>query len=92
MKLINLLVPTLWVSDTIATCVFVSVGGVELEANPIMHWLIAEHGLYAFILTKLIILALWLSLANKIHWVIHAALGVILFPIVCMGILLITSL
>lgn len=85
-------VPTLWTADTIATALFVSAGGIHLEANPIIRWVIENTGIAGFIFVKLLVLVFWLTLANRIRWQVHAALSGILFTVACMGISLLTTL
>lgn len=43
-----------WLLDTVATCVFVSKLGVELEANPLMVYIITATSLSGFCTVKLL--------------------------------------
>ena len=80
----------LWFADTLATVLFVSLLGVEAEANPVMHSLIENHGLLTFVLVKLGILAFWFALAPHIKWWINTLLCIIMLPVVIMGLLMLT--
>lgn len=76
----------LWLADTLATVLFVSVLGVEAEVNPVMHSLIANYGLTAFVFVKLLILAFWFVLSPHIKWWLNSILCVIMLPVVALGI------
>ena len=80
----------LWISDTLATVLFIQLHGIEAEANPIMNSLITNHGLVAFVLVKLGILAFWFTLAPHIKWWINTLLCIIMLPVVIMGLLMLT--
>ena len=88
-RIFQILFVMAWLIDTVATTIFVSVGGVELEANPVMNWLIRTHGVDTFIYTKLIILIVWnlLQFSNKFKWQYNMILCAILIPVAIMGII-----
>ena len=86
MKLIRLGVPTLWLVDTIATTLFVSAGGTELEANPLMRYVIERWGLLSFVILKLAILVYWQVLSDRIPTMMHVVLSLFLLPVACLGI------
>lgn len=75
----------LWLADTALTIKFVMEQGVEMEAHPVMRYVLSEWGYPEFVAVKLAVLLFWLMLANRVHWGIHAALNVMMIVIVCMG-------
>lgn len=86
MKLIRLGVPTFWLVDTISTVLFVTAGGTELEANPLMRWLMEQWGIGAFVALKLAILTYWQVLSDRIPTVTHVFLSAVLFYVACLNI------
>lgn len=85
--LLTLTFGCLHVADAIVTSVFVNKHGLEMEANPLMHYIIENYGFGGMFMFKFVTLALWISVAQKAHWGIHAALNVIMAIVVCMGII-----
>lgn len=81
-----MLFSALWVVDTVATSLFVSVLGTDSEANSVMRSLLESFGLVGFIGVKAAVLLFWLSINRHAHWVIHAALVAIMVPVCVMGI------
>lgn len=77
---------SLWLADTAATALFVYKYGVEMEANPIMAWVLENTGYTGFILWKLITLAFWLLLSKRINIIIHWSLCIIMVPVVIAGV------
>lgn len=75
----------LWMADTVCTSVFVAKYGVEMEANPVMRWLIATHGILSFIGVKLFLLAFILALKQHVKTWVYAALAVLLLPVSIAG-------
>lgn len=49
----------MWIADTLFTTHFVLNHGVELEANPVMHYVIKEYGLLVFMFLKATVLGAW---------------------------------
>lgn len=82
---------SLWIADMALTAEFVQEQGIQMEANPIVAWVIVTYGITAFIWVKLVILAVWLLLHKRVHVGIHAALVVIMLPVVYMGFVIATS-
>lgn len=76
----------LHMADAIVTGAFVNKHGLEMEANPLMYYIIANYGFGGMFIFKFATLALWIMVAQKAHWGIHAALNVIMLIVVCMGI------
>ena len=83
----RILFMALWFADTLVTVLFVSLLGVEAEANPVMRSLIENYGLIAFVLVKLGVLAFWFTVASHIKWWLNSILCIIMTPVVIMGIL-----
>lgn len=85
-SVLSCLFSALWIVDTAATSLFVSVLGTDSEANPIMRVLLEGYGVFGFIGVKATVLLFWLSINRHAHWVIHAALVAIMVPVVVMGV------
>jgi hypothetical protein len=89
--LLTLTFGILHVADAVVTGAFVNKHGLDMEANPLMHYIIANYGFGGMFMFKFVTLALWVCVAQKAHWGIHAALNVIMFIVVCMGIIVARS-
>lgn len=83
---LSALFSSLWIVDTVATSLFVSVLGSDSEANPVMRSLLESFGLIGFVGVKSAVLLFWLSINRHAHWAIHAALVAIMVPVCVMGI------
>ena len=75
----------LWLLDTTATLAFVGLHGPEAEANPLIRWVLVEHGAVAFGLVKAGTLGLWLTVAHRAHVSIHWVLLAVMVPVVVFG-------
>lgn len=64
-------------------------GGSELEANPVMRYVIEHCGLIGFAFVKLFLLSLWLHIANNANIWIHIVLNLIMVYVVTLGTLMI---
>lgn len=73
------------VMDVASTVYFVDNLGVDMEANPVMHWLISNWGLGWFVGVQAIVVAFWLSIGRLAKTWIHWALVLIHVPVVWMG-------
>lgn len=78
---------TLWMLDTLFTAEFVREQGLQMEANPIVAWVIATYGINTFIVWKLVVLAVWFLLFNKVSIWVHIVLTALMLPVVYMGFL-----
>lgn len=78
----------LWLLDTATTILFIGVGGVELELNPILRALMVNHGLVAFAFFKAATLAFLLIFTQRIWTWVWCALIAIMIPVVWIGTLL----
>lgn len=81
----------LWAIDTAATCRFVSVLGPDMEANPLIKWLIVNFGLWAFVYVKYAIACFWWYLHDRVHVSIHVALNLIMIPVAALGMIVAVS-
>lgn len=86
-ELLTLAFSGLWIADAIATAAFVNKHGLEMEANPIVRWVMEQWSVGGLFMMKFVVLAFWIAVANRAHWGIHAALNVIMAIVVCMGII-----
>lgn len=84
--LLTLTFGCLWIADAIATAAFVNKHGLEMEANPVVRWVMEQWSVGGLFMFKFVVLAFWISVAQKAHWGIHAALNVIMAIVVCMGV------
>lgn len=89
--LLTLAFATLWIADTAFTTEFVQEQGLQMEANPIMAWVIAMYGISTFTVVKLVILAVWVMLQKKAHIALHVGLVVIMLPVVYAGFIVASS-
>lgn len=78
---------TLWLLDTAFTAEFVQEQGLQMEANPLVAWVIATYGIPAFVAWKLAVLVVWFLLYKKTHIAIHVGLIMIMLPVVYLGFL-----
>lgn len=74
--LLCLLFAGLQVVDTVSTCQFVSVYGLEAEANPVMRVVIYSTGIAGFVLIKLLVTTYFLYIQSKarlwVLWLVNA--------------------
>lgn len=60
--------------DMIFTYMFVQRDGVHMEANPVVRMVIESFGLEGFVIMKLVLIAVWLAVAEEakpwLHWVV----------------------
>lgn len=80
-----LLFTVLWVLDTVFTIIFTMLGGLELEANPLLQYVITYTGYQGFVFVKLIPLVLWLMFAYHARLWIHVMLNAIMVTPVLWG-------
>lgn len=70
----------LWSADTLFTVIFVGRYGVEMEANPLMKWVMVEFGVLSFTLLKLFIMYAWswIYMYARVlyHWIIIIPTGI----------------
>lgn len=85
-ELLTLAFSGLWIADAIVTAAFVNKHGLEMEANPVVRWVMEQWSVGGLFMFKFVVLAFWISVAQKAHWGIHAALNVIMAIVVCMGV------
>jgi hypothetical protein len=90
-ELLTLTFSMLWVADAITTAAFVNKHGLEMEANPIVRWVMEQWSVGGLFMFKFVVLAFWISVAQKAHWGIHVALNVIMAVVVYMGIIVARS-
>jgi hypothetical protein len=85
--LLTLAFGCLWIADACVTGVFVKKHGLEMEANPIMRWVLEQWGFGGMMMVKFVVLSFWIALHQRAHWGIHVALNVLMATVVCMGII-----
>lgn len=90
-SVLTLAFAVLWIADAALTAEFVQEQGLQMEANPIVAWVITTYGITAFIWVKMVILAAWVLLQKHAHIAIHVVLVVIMLPVVYMGWIVATS-
>lgn len=61
-----------WLMDFVLTVAFTIKLGVDMEANPVVKWVIMELGYLGFALFKLITWLAWKRLYEEAHWIITA--------------------
>lgn len=81
----------LWLADTFVTTLFVTVGGTELEANPLLRSFMESVGIIPFILLKLVVMesALYaFSKGTQHKWTLYAlwAINAIMAYVVAIGV------
>ena len=76
----------LWLADTVLTMAFVDKHGLAAEANPLMRAVIEHGGMHMFMLVKLAVLALYLSVSRHMRMELHIILCAIMVLVVCMGV------
>lgn len=76
---------SLWLTDCIATIMFIGHHGVQSEANPFMRHLLEVGGASLFVAAKLGALLPILSIHKHVPKWVYAWLNVIMLPIVYMG-------
>jgi hypothetical protein len=76
---------SLWLLDTASTIAFVAVGGVEMEANPVMRAVMIHAGMGGFAFVKAGILVPWGVLTKYIPVWVHLVMIAVLVPVVYMG-------
>jgi hypothetical protein len=79
----------LWILDIILTLIFVNIGGIEVEANPVMRLVFEQTGNTGFVLIKLAVLAFFWYYTTLIsrEWIRLVTLGLnlIMLHVVIMG-------
>lgn len=79
----------LWILDTIFTLIFVNIGGIDVEANPLLQLVFEQTGNAGFVLIKLTTLAFfwYITSLRTIEWVrwVTIGLNLIMFHVVIMG-------
>lgn len=68
---------TLWGLDIVFTLIFVNIGGLELEANPIIRLVFEHLGSIGFVIVKMVCIAgfcYYTSLTNR-SWVKYVSIG-----------------
>lgn len=75
----------LWSADTICTLVFTHYEGTIAEANPVMRYIMEQHGMFAFVLTKAVVLMFYLLFREHIREWMHAVLILIMTIVVYFG-------
>lgn len=79
----------LWILDIIFTLIFVNIGGLDVEANPLMRLAFEHTGNVGFILIKLAVLAFfwYITKLRTIEWVrwVTIGLNLIMLHVVIMG-------
>lgn len=79
----------LWILDIIFTLIFVNVGGIDVEANPLMRLSFEQTGNAGFVLIKLAALAFfwYITKLRTIEWVrwVTIGLNLIMLHVVIMG-------
>ena len=85
-KVCNWLFSLLWLADTMFTIVFVGKLGYQMEANPMMRWVLMYLGYVAFVWVKFLTWAFWIYMQRHLRtlWA-HAVLVVMMIPIVFRG-------
>lgn len=79
----------LWILDIIFTLIFVNIGGLDVEANPLIRFVFEYSGNLGFIIVKLATLWFFCYIISiqKIVWVkpVTIMLNLIMVPVVIMG-------
>lgn len=79
----------LWILDIIFTLIFVNIGGIEVEANPVMRLAFEQTGNTGFVLIKLAVLVFFWYYTTLIsrEWIRWCTLGLnlIMLYVVIMG-------
>lgn len=79
----------LWILDIIFTLIFVNIGGLEVEANPLMRMALEYTGNAGFVLIKLAVLAFFWYYTTLIsrEWIRWATicLNLIMFHVAILG-------
>jgi hypothetical protein len=75
----------LWIIDVVSTIQFVSVFGLESEANPVMQQVLLTFGPAGFVALKLGILLFWASLFKHASEWIGLFLFLVMIPVSFMG-------
>lgn len=86
-RLLGVGLSALWIADIVTTCTFVQMYGVETEANSVMRWVLESNGLPGFVVVKLAVLLLWLSLQRFIATWVQVVLIIVLIPVIGMNLL-----
>ncbi len=77
----------LWILDIIFTLIFVNIGGIEVEANPVMRLAFEQTGNTGFVLIKLAVLAFFWYYTTLIsrEWIRWVTIGlnlIILYAVI----------
>ena len=72
----------LWIGDIVTTIAFTAKHGLDMEANPLMRWVLTELGNGGFVVIKLVPLILWFALAGRMATWLHVSAVALMLPIV----------
>jgi hypothetical protein len=73
----------LWSLDAILSSIMVTRYGTDMEANPVMLFVMVEAGLLGFLAIKAAILCVWLYLAPYVRpWLLWAVTVAMAWPVV----------
>lgn len=96
MNVLRVVMAVLWLLDTVLTSIFVNLGGIELEANPLVRYIFESAGTAGFVVTKLLVLSFFWYATRQDNrpwvWWATLALNAVLLAAVVLGGLLVTSL